>query len=161
MRQMMRVAKAYQKTGKEEHMKSLRGFTLLELLMVVVVIAILAAVALPQFLKTQERARMSEALTILGAIRSAEIRYYAENSTYTNTTTALDLGTAATDLAGTPAYAYTVSGATATDFVAVATRTGLTTAPPGCGSSAYTVRLSRAGTRCGTDCQTTAATCTP
>ena len=60
-------------------MKRSSGFTLLELLMVVIIIAILASIALPQFLRVAERARASEALAILGAMRSSEIRYKAQS----------------------------------------------------------------------------------
>ena len=55
------------------------GFTLLELLMVVIIIAILAAVALPQYLRVVERSRAAEALTMLAAIRGAELRFRAQD----------------------------------------------------------------------------------
>ncbi len=69
-----------------------RGFTLLELLMVVIIIAILASIALPQYLKASEKSRASEALTMLGAIREAEFRYKAQSPTniYTNQLNELD-----------------------------------------------------------------------
>ena len=56
------------------------GFTLLELLMVVIIIAILAAIALPQFLRAAERSRAAEALTILGSIRGSEQRYLTRDN---------------------------------------------------------------------------------
>ena len=52
-----------------------RGFTLLELLMVVIIIAILASIALPQYFRTAERTRAAEALQMLATIRSSETRY--------------------------------------------------------------------------------------
>lgn len=69
------------------------GFTLLELLMVVVIIAILASIALPQYLRASEKARATEALTALGALRASELRYRAlsQNGIYTNNLTQLDV----------------------------------------------------------------------
>lgn len=67
-------------TGRLKH-KEQGGFTLLELLMVVIIIAILASIALPQFLRAAERSRLSEALGILGTIRSAQQRYAAQDPT--------------------------------------------------------------------------------
>ncbi|MBI3020558.1 MAG: prepilin-type N-terminal cleavage/methylation domain-containing protein [Candidatus Omnitrophica bacterium] len=72
-------------------MKNARGFTLLELLTVVVIVAILASVAMPQFIKTGERARASEAISLLGALRSSEIRYKAQTGSYTNSLGDLDV----------------------------------------------------------------------
>ena len=67
-----------------------QGFTLLELLVVVIVIGILASLAVPRFLKTIEKARIAEAKTWLGVIRSSEFRYRLDNSAYTTTLTLLD-----------------------------------------------------------------------
>ncbi len=61
-----------------------KGFTLVEMVIVVVLIGILASIALPQYQKAAEKARSAEARTILGRIRSAEMAYYLEYDTYTN-----------------------------------------------------------------------------
>jgi prepilin-type N-terminal cleavage/methylation domain-containing protein len=70
-----------------------KGFTLLELLMVVIIIAILASIALPQFIRAAEKSRAAEAFSTLGAVRSAEIRYAAQNlgNNYTKVFTELDV----------------------------------------------------------------------
>lgn len=68
-----------------------KGFTLLELLIVIVIIGILAAIATPQFFKAAERARAAEGVNILGVIRSAQIRYYAEHACFTGNISDLDV----------------------------------------------------------------------
>jgi len=55
------------------------GFTLLELLMVVIIIGILSSMALPQYIRMAEKARAVEAFQILGSIRGAETRYKAQS----------------------------------------------------------------------------------
>jgi len=55
------------------------GFTLVELIAVVVILGILATVAVPQYRKTMERARGAEAYSGLAQIKQAESIYYAAN----------------------------------------------------------------------------------
>jgi len=56
-----------------------RGFTLLELLMVVIIIAILASIALPQYFRVTERARTGQVLQLLASIRGSQLRFKAQN----------------------------------------------------------------------------------
>jgi type IV pilus assembly protein PilA len=62
--------------------KDKKGFTLIELMIVVAIIGILAAIAIPNFLKFQAKSKQSEAKTNLKAIYTAETGYYGENNTY-------------------------------------------------------------------------------
>ena len=103
--------------------KHAQGFTLLELLMVVIIIAILASIALPQYMRVAERTRASEALTVTGAIRSSELRYRSQNpaGTYTTVLTELDIEGPGFGAPLSLMWTYAVSGAGAGSN-AVATR---------------------------------------
>jgi len=59
-----------------------KGFSLVELMVVVAIIAILAAIAVPQYKKYQLKAKTSEAKMNIGAIKTAEEAYAAENDKY-------------------------------------------------------------------------------
>ncbi len=63
-------------------MRSRHGFTLIELMIVVAIIGILAAIAIPNFLRFQLRSKTSEAKTNLASIRTAEASYFAEYGIY-------------------------------------------------------------------------------
>jgi prepilin-type N-terminal cleavage/methylation domain-containing protein len=60
------------------------GFTLLELMMVLAVIGVLAAIAIPLLTTYQLRSKSAEAKTNLAAIRVLEGSYYSERQTYLN-----------------------------------------------------------------------------
>jgi type IV pilus assembly protein PilA len=53
-----------------------KGFTLIELMIVVAIIGILSAIAIPNFMKFQCRAKQSEAKTLLSGVFTAEIAYF-------------------------------------------------------------------------------------
>jgi len=95
--------------------KKEKGFTLIELMIVVAIIGILAAIAIPNFLRYQAKAKQSEAKTNLGGIYVSEITYKSENDTFTGTVTDLDWAAS-----GSTRYAYTVPGANITTFTALA-----------------------------------------
>ena len=65
-----------------------KGFTLIELLIVVVIIGILAAIAIPKFSNTKEKAYMAAMKSDLRNIVTAEEAYFADNTTYTTDKTA-------------------------------------------------------------------------
>jgi prepilin-type N-terminal cleavage/methylation domain-containing protein len=60
-----------------------RGFTLIELLIVVVVIGILAALAIPKFVSTKEKAYVGQMKSDLRNLATAEEAFFYDSSTYT------------------------------------------------------------------------------
>lgn len=66
------------------------GFTLVELAVVVVIIGVLAAFAVPRFLSSVERSKAAEAFNFLATIHSAQERYAARQGTYADTVDKLD-----------------------------------------------------------------------
>lgn len=61
-----------------------KGFTLIELLVVVLIIAILAAVALPQYQLAVAKSRVVTLLPLMKSIQQAQRLYYLEHGSYTD-----------------------------------------------------------------------------
>ena len=65
-----------------KHLHEKKGFTLIELMIVVAIIGILAAIAIPNFLKYQAKSKQSEAKMNLGSLGTSAATYHAENDNY-------------------------------------------------------------------------------
>ena len=103
-----------------------KGFTLIELLIVVVIIGILAAIAIPKFANTKQQAYLATLKSDLRNLVTAEEAYFADNTTYT---TALST----TQFDASQGVTYNVSNASGTGWEATATHVGLVGATPsGC-----------------------------
>lgn len=108
--------------------KIMRGFTLIEVMIVVAIIGILAAIAIPNFVRFQCRSKQSEAKTNLKAIYVAQESYRGENDTYLSVAVAgfsggvNDLGV---QMGGSARYDYVTTGLQ-TAFLATATGKGTT-----------------------------------
>ena len=66
-----------------------KGFTLIELLIVVVIIGILAAIAIPKFANTKSKAYITAMKSDLRNLVSAQESYFADNAKYTTDLTAV------------------------------------------------------------------------
>ena len=84
--------------------KQSQGFTLIELMIVVAIIGILAAIAIPNFMSYQCKAKQSEAKSNLSAIATSEIAYQAEEGVFTSSLTEIGFSTS-----GDPRYSYQVT----------------------------------------------------
>lgn len=94
-----------------------KGFTLIELLIVVVIIGILAAIAIPRFGETRDRAFISAMQSDLNQLRTAQEMYYQDND-FTYASDAGDLG----DLfSGTDGVTVTINSGDADGWDATAT----------------------------------------
>jgi type IV pilus assembly protein PilA len=86
-----------------------KGFTLIELMIVVAILGILAAIAIPNFMRFQAKSRQSEAKTNLGAIGTTAESYRAENDSYAlrpDGVTLVDFNDLGWAPQGTARYAY-------------------------------------------------------
>jgi len=98
-----------------------RGFTLVELIIVVVILGVLLSLGVTLYTRTFEKSRSAEARIILGHIRSAEEVYRLENPTYTKSFAELAVSVPESCLA-THYFKYSVPSADATTFTAQADR---------------------------------------
>lgn len=132
-----------------------QAFTLVELLVVITILAILAAVALPRLFPQTERARVAEAVNILSAIRQGEEAMFLRHGAYCQTGDTLDnedctweafgLDDPSTNPNGFFDYEIRVFGFTAFDAVAIRRKHVKNPGGPSSPKFSGEIRLNQAG----------------
>lgn len=92
------------------------GFTLVELLVVILIIGILAAIAIPSFLNQKGKGEDASAKSSAREAATAEETYYTDNSTYTTSVSALQGIEATLPASGTAGGQMTVGSADANGY---------------------------------------------
>lgn len=95
-----------------------RGFTLIELMVTVVVVAILAAVAIPAYQQYVLRSRRADATSALGSLQQAQERYRANQQSYAAALSTLGIST---DTSPQGHYTLAITAAAATGYTLTAT----------------------------------------
>ena len=93
-----------------------QGFTLIELMIVVAIIGILAAVALPAYQDYTKRARVSEALSLMSGAKASVTEYYSTNNKWPSNNASAGLAAAAS-IKGGSVSSVTVNGSVITAAV--------------------------------------------
>ena len=101
--------------------KHMRGITLIELMIVVVIVGILAAIAYPNYQEFTARAKRNEARAALLQIATNQERFYLNNNTFTQDLTSLGFSTTPTWTTQTGYYTIQITAADAVNFTATAT----------------------------------------
>ena len=99
-------------------MRDRKGFTLIELLIVVVIIGILAAIAIPKFNSARERSFRSTVMTDLRNLAGLQEIYHSGNHTYSSSFTDLEM-------TWSDGVTITVNEATGTGWAATAAHAGV------------------------------------
>lgn len=134
-------------------MKNDRGFTLIEIMVVVAIIGILAAVALPSYWNSVMKSRRSSAQSALLDLASREARYYTSNNAYTSDLPTLGFPTGTTAVPvpdGVSNHFYDVTATVSTDLSSYT----LTAVPAGAqakDTTCYTYTYTSVGVRANLD----------
>lgn len=101
-------------------MSSTKGFTLIELVVTLTILAIISAVAIPAYTQYTRRAARSDAMTVLNQLRLRQEQYRFTHPTYAQTLASVSIGTLSTR----EHYGMAITQADSASFVATATPRG-------------------------------------
>ncbi len=106
--------------------QSEKGFTLVELLVVIIIIGILAAIALPNFLNQGAKAKQTEAKQNIGLINRTQTSFRSENNAFAGSFDILATGTltGSGSVTSTGNYSYTLAASTDTASILAQAKDG-------------------------------------
>ncbi|MCU9949163.1 type IV pilin protein [Pseudomonas sp. PDM13] len=130
------------------------GFTLLEMLIAMVILAILASIALPSYLSYVLRSNRSEAQALLSEAASRQERYFTQNNSYASTAAALNMTSYVANL---KSYSLSISNVGAATYTLTATAIGSQVKDKDC----KTLTLDQAGAKGYSGTAASASTCWP
>ena len=125
------------------------GFSLVEILIIAVIVGILSTIAIPNYARTMERSKCSQAMEILTNMRQAALLYFNENETFSGMDAAALETQANADFDTTDENSYwnfSVTAAGATSF----TLQGIRTASAGHPNNGLTITVNETGVWGGT-----------
>jgi prepilin-type N-terminal cleavage/methylation domain-containing protein len=117
-----------------------KGFSLVELSVVVIIIGVLAAFGIPRMLKSVERSKSAEAFKYLASVRAAQERYQAREGTYASDMSLLDMEQSAPKYFTVGAVAAGATASLEDSWTLTLTREGAAA-----GYGAYTVTFTEEG----------------
>lgn len=114
------LSSSFKRSNAQSLSRPQRGFTLIELMIVVVVVAILGAIAVPSYLNHIRKTRRADAVDMFIQIQQAQERYRGNNAAYASNLTTLSFASN-TQATTNGYYTMTITSSSSTGYVATAT----------------------------------------